>query len=111
MDYLSNARYNKSINNLNHLMTDYDKNTTSNTNLNKGKKEILLTNANNYSLLKHNYGNGQLKNIAINFNFPNSRNTYKYKNAFPISKYPIYEQRNIFYYDTNFELFKNKSVK
>ena len=110
MDYLSNHPHNKGINNLTHLMTEYDKNNTSNTNLNIGKKEILLKNSNNYSLLKHNYGNGQLKNIAINFNFPNSRNTYKYKNAFPISKYPIYEQRNIFYYDKNFELFKNKSV-
>ena len=109
MDNLSDGRH-PNRNHYSQLMTDYNKNSAPSTTSNKGKKEILLKSCNNYSVLKQNYGNGQLKNISINFGFPNSKNTYKYKNAFPVSRYPIYEQRNIFYYDKDFQLFKNKSV-
>ena len=109
MDYSSNTRHHNRSN-LSQYIPDYDTNTISHTNINKGKKDILLKSGNNYSVLKHNYGDGKLKNISINFGFDNSKNKYKYKNNFPLSRYPIYEQRNIFYYDKNFQLFKNKSV-
>ena len=106
MDYLSNNRnYNRIP--LSPRINDSNKN---NSNLNQEKKEILLKSCNNYSALRQSYSNGQLKNISINFGFPNTRKTYKYKNHFPLTRYPIYEQSNIFYYDKNFQLFKNKSV-
>ena len=85
---------------------DSDKN---NKNSDKQRKSILLNSSNDYSEIKQNYDT-QLKNISINFGFPNTRNTYKYKNSFPLNEFPIFEQRNVFYYDNHFQLFKNKSV-
>ena len=87
-----------------------DKNYLSNYKINKEKKEIFLNSSNDYSELKQNYNNTQLKNISIDFGFPNTVNSYKYKRSFPIAEYPIFEQRNTFYYDKDFQLFKNKSV-
>ena len=80
-----------------------------NKNSDKQRKSILLNSSNDYSEIKQNYDT-QLKNISINFGFPNTRNTYKYKNSFPLNEFPIFEQRNVFYYDKHFQLFKNKSV-
>ena len=47
--------------------------------LTKDKKEIFLNSANDYSELRQSYANTQLKNISIDFGFPSTRNTYKYK--------------------------------
>ena len=92
---------------LSEFITDYDKTSS---NLNKAKKEFFLNSCNDYSELKQSYLNTPLKNISINFGFPNTMNTYKYKNSFPLSEVPLFEQRNVFYYDKDFQLFKNKSV-
>ena len=108
MDFLSEDKQDKS--HISEWMIDYDKNSISNSNIIKGKKDILLRSCNDHSVLKQNYPNTQLKNISINFGFPNTINTYKYKNTFPLSDFPMFEQRNVFYYDKNFQLFKNKSV-
>ena len=108
MDFLSEDKQDKS--HISEWMIDYDKNSISNSNILKGKKDILLRSCNDHSVLKQNYPNTQLKNISINFGFPNTINTYKYKNTFPLSDFPMFEQRNVFYYDKNFQLFKNKSV-
>ena len=81
---------------------DSDKN---NKNSDKQRKSILLNSSNDYSEIKQNYDT-QLKNISINFGFPNTRNTYKYKNSIPLNEFPIFEQRNVFYYDNHFQLFK-----
>ena len=89
---------------------DGDRNNISNSNTNKVKQEIYLNSCNDSSELKQNYKNTQLKNISINFGFPNTRNTYKYKNTLPLSEIPMFEQRNVFYYNKDFQLFKNKSV-
>ena len=109
MDYLPEDRVQEKSQ-ISEWMIDYDKNTISNSNINKGKKELLLNSSLDYSQLKQNYANTQLKNISINFGFPSNRNAYKYKNSFPLSDFPLFEQRNVFYYDKNFQLFKNKSV-
>ena len=95
---------------LSEWVMDYDKNTLLNSNPNKTKKEYFLNSCNDYSELRQSYSNTTLKNISINFGFPNTRNTYKYKNSYPLTEVPMFEQRNIFYYDKNFQLFKNKSV-
>ena len=87
-----------------------DKNYLSNYKINKEKKEIFLNSSNDYSELKQSYNNTQLKNISIDFGFPNTMNSYKYKRSFPIAEFPLFEQRNTFYYDKDFQLFKNKSV-
>ena len=92
------------------FIMDYDKNTFSNSNVNKAKKEFYLNSCKDYSEFRQSYNNATLKNISINFGFPNTRNTYKYKNPFPLTDIPLFEQRNVFYYDKNFQLFKNKSV-
>ena len=97
-------------NNLSELTMDYDKTNLSNSNINKAKKEFLLNSCNDYSELRQSYLNTPLKNISINFGFPNTMNTYKYKNPFPLTEVPLFEQRNVFYYDKDFQLFKNKSV-
>ena len=89
---------------------EYDKNFLSNNKNNKDKKEIFLNSCNDYSELRQSYNNTILKNISIDFGFPNTRNTYKYKRSFPLNDCPMFEQRNTFYYDKNFQLFKNKSV-
>lgn len=78
--------------------------------LTKEKKEIFLNSANDYSELRQSYVNTQLKNISIDFGFPSTRNLYKYKRSFPLNECPMFEQKNTFYYDKNFQLFKNKSV-
>ena len=109
MDYLPEDRVQEKSH-ISEWMVDYDKNTISNSNINRGKKELLLNSCLDYSQLKQNYANTQLKNISINFGFPSTRNAYKYKNSFPLSDFPLFEQRNVFYYDKNFQLFKNKSV-
>ena len=108
MDYYSDDKQDKS--HLTESMIEYDKNTMTNLNLNKGRKDIMLNSFNDYSELKQNFPNSQLKNISINFGFPNTRNTYKYRNSIPLSEFPMFEQRNYFYYDKNFQLFKNKSI-
>ena len=95
---------------LSEWVMDYDKNTLLNSNPNKTKKEYFLNSCNDYSELRQSYCNTTLINISINFGFPNTRNTYKYKNSYPLTEVPMFEQRNIFYYDKNFQLFKNKSV-
>ena len=87
-----------------------DKNYLSNYKINKEKKEIFLNSSNDYSELIQSYNNTQLKNISIVFGFPNTMNSYKYKRSFQIGEYPLFEQRNTFYYDKDFQLFKNKSV-
>jgi len=74
------------------------------------KKEILLNSYNDHSEFKQSYNNTILKNISIDFGFPNTRNSYTYKRTFPLDDCPLFEQRNTFYYDKNFQLFKNKSV-
>ena len=89
---------------------DYDKNSLSNSNVNKARKEYFLNTCSDYSELRQSYNNTMLKNISINFGFPNTINTYKYKNSYPLTDIPLFEQRNIFYYDKDFQLFKNKSV-
>jgi len=78
--------------------------------LTKEKKEIFLNSTNDYSELRQSYINTQLKNISIDFGFPSTRNSYKYKRTFPLNECPMFEQKNTFYYDKNFQLFKNKSV-
>ena len=88
-----------------------EKKDESNQKTNKGKRKIVLNSCHTSSELKHNMcKKSQLKNISINFGFPSTRNTYKYKNTFSLDEFPIFEQRNYFYYDRNFRLFKNKSV-
>ena len=62
-----------------------DKNYLSNYKINKEKKEIFLNSSNDYSELKQSYNNTQLKNISIDFGFPNTMNSYKYKRSFPIA--------------------------
>ena len=74
------------------------------------QKEFSIKNYNNYSVLKQNFLDTQLKNISINFGFPNTLNSYDYQNSFDLLENPVFEQRNYFYYDKNFKLFKNKSV-
>ena len=91
---------------LSEWMVDYDKHTLSN----KEKKEYFLNSCNDFSELKQSYSNTQLKNISIKFGFPNTRNTYKYQNTYSLIEFPMFEQRNVFYYDKDFQLFKNKSV-
>ena len=92
-------------------LTDYERNTASNPKLNNSKKGFVLNCSKGSSELKHNFCNKtQLKNISINFGFPNTRNTYKYQNTFSLEEFPVFEQRNYFYYDRDFRLFKNKSV-
>ena len=108
MDYYSDDKQDKS--HLTESVIEYDRSTMKNLNLNKGRKDIMLNSFNDYSELKHNFPNSQLKNISINFGFPNTRNTYKYQNSIPLSEFPMFEQRNYFYYDKNFQLFKNKSI-
>ena len=78
--------------------------------LTKEKKEIFLNSTSDYSELRQIYANTQLKNISIDFGFPSTRNSYKYKRSFPLNECPMFEQKNTFYYDKNFQLFKNKSV-
>ena len=79
--------------------------------MNNSKKGFVLNCSKGSSELKHNFCNKtQLKNISINFGFPNTRNTYKYQNTFSLEEFPVFEQRNYFYYDRDFRLFKNKSV-
>ena len=93
------------------LLTDYERNTPSNQKMNNSKKGFVLNCSKGSSELKHNFCNKtQLKNISINFGFPNTRNTYKYQNTFTLEECPVFEQRNYFYYDKEFRLFKNKSV-
>ena len=91
---------------LSEWIVDSDKNTL----CNKQNREYILNSFNDYSELKQNYNNTQLKNISINFGFPNTRNTYKYQNTYSLIEFPMFEQRNVFYYDKDFKLFKNKSV-
>ena len=74
------------------------------------QKEFSIKNYNNYSVLKQNFLDTKLKNISINFGFPNTLNSYDYQNSFDLLENPVFEQRNYFYYDKNFKLFKNKSV-
>ena len=74
------------------------------------RKEFSLNNYNNYSVLKQNFLDAQLKNISINFGFPNTLNSYDYQNSFDLTENPFFEQRNYFYYDKDFKLFKNKSM-
>ena len=82
MDYYSDDKQDKS--HFTESMIDYDRNTMTNLNLNKGRKDIMLNSFNDYSELKQNFPNSQLKNISINFGFPNTRNTYKYRNSVPL---------------------------
>ena len=91
---------------LSEWIADSEKNTL----CNKQNKEYFLNSCGDYSELKQNYNNAQLKNISINFGFPNTRNTYKYQNTYSLVEFPMFEQRNVFYYDKDFKLFKNKSV-
>ena len=74
------------------------------------QKEISMNNYNNRSVLRQKFPETQLKNISINFGFPNTLNSYDYQNSYDLVENPIFEQRNYFYYDKNFKLFKNKSV-
>ena len=88
-----------------------DKNFLSNSKTDIDTREFSIDNFNNRSVLKQYFKNSQLKNIKINFGFPNTLNSYDYqKNSFDLATKPIFEQRNYFYYDQNFQLFKNKSV-
>ena len=77
---------------------------------NKERKEVLVKKYKDYSELKQSFKNTLVRNISIDFRFPNTRNAYIYKRSIPIEECPMFEQRNIFYYDSNFRLFKNKSV-
>lgn len=99
--------YSKGIRNKDNtfVWTDYK-----DSNINNSNNEYLLNTNNNYSELKHNYPNTRLKNIYINFGFPRTKNSYQYQNCLSLIDYPIFEQRNIFYYDKNFKLFKNTSL-
>ena len=74
------------------------------------KKEFTIKNYNNRSELKQNFLDTQLKNISINFGFPSTLNSYNYQNSYDLLENPVFEQKNYFYYDKNFQLFKNKSV-
>ena len=88
-----------------------NKNNFANSKVDNDTKEFTIDNFNNRSVLKEQFKNTQLKNISINFGFPNTRNSYDYqKNSFDLATKPIFEQKNYFYYDQNFQLFKNKSV-
>ena len=109
MDFTSKDKQ-QDKNHLSELVRNIEKNSTSNSNGNKGRKEYFLDVANDYSELRQSYNNTMLKNISINFGFPNTINTYKYKNYYPLTEIPMFEQKNIFYYDKDFRLFKNKSV-
>ena len=89
----------------------YEKNPLQNMeNNNYDKKEFTIKNYNNRSVLKQNFPDTQLKNISINFGFPNTLNSYDYQNSYDLIENPLFEQRNYFYFDKNFQLFKNKSV-
>ena len=61
------------------------------------QKEFSIKNYNNYSVLKQNFLDTQLKNISINFGFPNTLNSYDYQNSFDLLENPVFEQRNYFY--------------
>ena len=89
---------------------NFVKNIQHNSDLDIDKKEITVDNYNNRSVLRQKYPETQLKNISINFGFPNTLNSYDYQNSYDLVENPIFEQRNYFYYDKNFQLFKNKSV-
>ena len=107
------ASKNKQINKIyqSEWLMNNEKKAEANPKNNKYTKKIVLNSCNTSSELKHNFcNNTQLKNISINFGFPSTRNTYKYKNTFALDEFPVFEQRNYFYYDRNFRLFKNKSV-
>ena len=105
MDSIYSANQ-KDKNNFSEWVVDSEKNTLSN----KQNKEYYLNSCNDRSELKQNYNNTQLKNISINFGFPNTRNVYKYKNTYSLVEFPMFEQKNVFYYDKDFKLFKNKSI-
>ena len=89
---------------------DYNQNMSQNLENEIDRKEFSLNNYNNYSVLKQNFLDTQLKNISINFGFPNTLNSYDYQNSFDLTENPFFEQRNYFYYDKDFKLFKNKSM-
>ena len=72
--------------------------------------EFSINNYNNLSIFKQKFKDTQLKNISINFGFPNTLNSYDYQNKVDLIENPMFEQKNYFYYDKNFQLFKNKSV-
>ena len=88
MDYLLEDKQ-KNKSKVSAWVMDYDKNT--NSNMNKGKKELMLNSRSDYSELKQKYANTQLKNISINFGFP-SRKSYKYKNSL-LAFYLVQENR------------------
>ena len=108
MDYVNKAK----PQNQTHFSekTNFVKNIQHNSDLDIDKKEIIVDNYNNRSVLRQKYPETQLKNISINFGFPNTLNSYDYQNSYDLVENPIFEQRNYFYYDKNFQLFKNKSV-
>ena len=108
MDYVNKAK----PQNQTHFSekVNFVKNIQHNSDLDIDKKEITVDNYNNRSVLKQKYPETQLKNISINFGFPNTLNSYDYQNSYDLVENPIFEQRNYFYYDKNFQLFKNKSV-
>ena len=108
MNSLSNSKKQSKIQST--KWTDKNKNYSSSNKKNKEKKEIIVSKCKDYSQLKQSFKNTLVRNISIDFNFPNTKNAYTYKRSFSIGEYPMFEQRNIFYYDSNFQLFKNKSV-
>ena len=77
---------------------------------NKKNKEIIIRKDRDYSELRQSFKNTVVRNISIDFKFPNTKTTYNYKRSFLNEEFPMFEQRNTFYYDNNFQLFKNKSV-
>ena len=80
------------------------------------QKEFSIKNYNNYSVLKQNFLDTQLKNISINFGFPNTLNSYDYQNSFDLLENPVFEQRNYFYTTKilnylKINLFQNMAIK
>ena len=99
---LEKNRISRSVDNNGKFPLNYTKN--------EERKEIFINSYKDYSELKQFYKNSYIKNISIDFEFSNTKNIYNFKRTFPIEEYPMFEQRNIFYYDNNFQLFKNKTV-
>ena len=108
MNYFSNSK--KQYRNQTPKWTVKNKTDFSNHIRNKERKEIIVRKHKDFSELVQSFKNTVVRNISIDFNFPNTKNAYIYKRSFPIGECPMFEQKNIFYYDSNFQLFKNKSV-
>ena len=57
--------------------------------------EFSINNYNNLSIFKQKFKDTQLKNISINFGFPNTLNSYDYQNSVDLIENPMFKQKII----------------